>query len=107
MGDVVDLHDDEIQGYMEILPAWFVPRMCTDNWFFGLLLPDGRVWAVATIERVVRDQAGEIWLDVELHDYDWGGHKSFPYEIVTAPTSRKSATIKASAVMAAFELCDT
>ena len=93
-----------------ILPAWFVPRMMTDNWFFGLLMVSGITIGVERIEKLHRDAAGNIWLDVVLLDrlpsHDAVPHLSLKTFFV-APTSRTTASINASHVMAVFELADT
>lgn len=40
-----------IEG-QDLIPAWFTERMASDNWLFGLLLVNGAVMAINTIERM-------------------------------------------------------
>ncbi|MBF0401217.1 MAG: hypothetical protein HQL90_10665 [Magnetococcales bacterium] len=100
----------EVYEEARILPAWFVPRMMTDNWFFGLLMVSGITIGVERIEKLRRDAAGNIWLDVILLDRLMS-HMAVPYKstktFFVAPTSRTTASINASHVMAVFELADT
>ena len=44
---------------------WFVVRMTTDSWTFGLLLTTGAV-AVITSITDIHEHAGIVWVDVEL-----------------------------------------
>jgi hypothetical protein len=37
---------DDVEAAEKLLPAWFVPRMMTDEWVFGLLLVTGQVLAI-------------------------------------------------------------
>lgn len=47
----------------EILPIWYLGRMVTDNWGFGLLLASGEILGIGRIIGVSDD--GQ-WLEVEL-----------------------------------------
>ena len=93
-----------------ILPAWFVPRMMTDNWFFGFLMVSGITIGVERIEKLHSDSAGNIWLDVILLDRTMS-NGAVPYKstksFFVAPTSRTFATINSTHIMAVFELADT
>lgn len=89
----------------ELLPAWFTERMTEDQWHFGLLTVTGHLFYIETINSIRQDASGELWLDVEL----WKKDDVVPVTVpgVTpfySPTERTSATIKASHVVAAFEL---
>lgn len=89
-----------------ILPAWFVPRMMYDTWRFGLMMVTGVTIGIEQIRNVRRDATGNIWFDVEL----LGKNPTYQMSQGTffvAPTSRTTASINASHVMAAFELADT
>jgi hypothetical protein len=92
----------------ELLPAWFTGRMMNDVWSFGLLTVTNHVFYIESITAIHRDANGEVWLDVKLQE---GSNKPFGElpgtTLVGAPTSRTDATIKASHVVAAFELADT
>jgi hypothetical protein len=91
------------------LPAWFTCRMMNDNWHFGLLTVTNHVFYVQEITAIRRDANGDLWLDVQLHK---GANDAFTgavpgARLVGAPCSRTEATIRASHVVAAFELADT
>jgi hypothetical protein len=58
----------ELDEVARLLPAWFVPRMCGDEWFFGLLVTGGFVLAISHLNDVRRGADGSIWLDVEMID---------------------------------------
>jgi hypothetical protein len=89
----------EIQAAIALLPAWFVPRMMDDEWFFGLTLVTGKTLAISKIQAVHQDAEGSLWLDVTMLR-DFVGY-------LNAPTSRLTASIRASSVVMAFELADT
>ena len=109
---------DEVRAAVELLPAWFIPRMMTDNWTFGLLTDTGITFAISSIDRVHKAADGQLWIDVELIKIDIGREPFFAktYEhpghpkqlnVVTAPTGRTQASIAVSHIVAAFELADT
>jgi hypothetical protein len=89
-----------------LLPAWFIERMMTDHWRFGLVLATGGVLEVERIEAVHQAADDSIWLDVRLQE------SSFTSEVsgmptLLAPSSRTTASVNAAHVVAAFELADT
>lgn len=100
----------EVYKEARVLPAWFVPRMMTDNWFFGFLMVSGITIGVERIEKLHRDAAGNIWLDVILLDRTMS-NGAVPYKstksFFVSPTSRTTATINSTHIMAVFELADT
>jgi DNA-binding XRE family transcriptional regulator len=49
-----------------LLPAWFIPRMMTDTWSFGLTLVTGLTLAISSILDVQQAADGSIWLDVRM-----------------------------------------
>lgn len=106
-----DLDEDEewkhIASARRLLPAWFVPRMMGDQWHFGLMLTTGRTLAISTIDRVVRDNTGALWLDVELLENKGGFWEGVFPKLVFSPTSRTKASVAVSQIVAAFELADT
>jgi hypothetical protein len=61
-----------------LLPAWFIPRMMSDHWEFGLLLVTGQLLHVEHIDDV-SGWPGNIWIDVtmanakktEINGSDW------------------------------------
>ena len=87
---------------------WFVTRMATDVWIFGLLLTTGTVAGITRITNigVHRDI---VWIDVELAgkiDVSFE-HLDLDFErLCFAPTSRCAASIRADAIVAAFELAE-
>ncbi len=96
--------DPDIALAQQILPAWFVARMMTDDWHFGLMLVTGKVLAISSIDRVFMGANDSIWMDVTLSEYDLSMKG---LDILNAPTSRRKATVNAAHVVAAFELADT
>jgi hypothetical protein len=101
--------DDDawIMREAKLLPAWFVPRMTGDEWFFGLLLDTGVALAISHINRVHQSADNNIWLDVEmLTDVPFGAER-LPMKMITAPTSRLTASVNAAHIVCAFELADT
>ena len=94
---------------VDLIPAWFTKRMTEDVWHFGLLMRDGTVIGVQTIESIQQSADGHVWLDVRLMDPSDGNSewlKPFAKSLI-APTSRLEASINASHIIAAFELADT
>ncbi len=90
---------------MELLPAWFVKRMMTDAWHFGLLTTSGSIIGIHQIHRTYQAADGSIWIDVELMSI-------YPPTVAEAsmfiaPTSRTQASINTSHIVTAFELADT
>ncbi len=102
--DPLSAMDAEVELAHELLPAWFIPRMMTDSWSFGLLLNTGHVLCIESILKVRQGADGHIWLDVEMMT-------RIPYAKITnmihSPTSRTRASVQASRIVAAFELADT
>ncbi len=95
-----EMGDDPVAEGSPLMPGWFTERMMTDSWSFGLMMSNGTTIGIQDIWKVWQAADGTLWLDVTLLSGD--------YENVwVAPTSRTSASINASHVMAAFELADT
>lgn len=96
----------KIQGYIDLLPAWFTGRMIEDTWYFGLLMITGDVITIQCINSIEQDASGNLWLDATLYEQDpynnISGHKIFDNEC-----SRKKISINSSHVVAAFELADS
>lgn len=79
---------------------WFIERMSSDQWNFGLILSDGSRLEITSI--IGLQKLGEaLWIDVELAEKPiregWEG----------SPTSRTTASINAAHIVAAFELHDS
>lgn len=105
---IVDEHDA-----VRLLPAWFTTRMLHDVWQFGLMLKNGNMLAIQSIEAVNQDATGRLWLDVRLLPYadivGWfeGIEKRWGIKVLGGPTSREHATVAADQVVLALELADT
>jgi hypothetical protein len=103
-------HESGIARAKRLLPAWFVERMMTDSWYFGLLLVTGQVLVIESI-RDVRGTEGNVWIDVTMYGKD-GNHtfhefKDLRWPCVYSPTGRTEASVNAAHVVAAFELMDS
>jgi hypothetical protein len=92
---------DRIARAESLLPAWFVPRMMTDWWHFGLLLVTGEVLAIENILDV-RGSPGNIWIDVRMSKYKFSDVLAIPWPRAYSPTDRTEASVNAAHV--AFEL---
>jgi hypothetical protein len=88
----------------QLLPAWFVPRMMHDVWYFGLLLTDGTVLRITCINSVWQAADNSLWIDAEMEKWSSG---NYPKNHMFAPTSRLSVSINVAHIMAAFEVADT
>ena len=97
--------DERIGQAVKLLPAWFIPRMMSDSWSFGLVCTGGLVLGIKTILAVHQDAHNKFWLDVELISY-WES-KQFEFAVVGAPTSRTTASVAVDHVIYALELADT
>lgn len=90
-----------------LINAWFADRMMTDVWFFGLLLKDGTKLAIDSVHKITRDAAGDIWIDVrmiqqeDLKDTRFSGYRGSPTR------ERTLASIRADAIILAWEIADT
>ena len=98
--------EEEIQEYIDLLPAWFTERMLSDTWNFGLLMITGDIIVIQNIYRITQDASGNLWLDATLQT-DWKDDSIMGHKVVVAPTSRNNISINSSHVVAAFELADT
>ena len=54
----------------------------------------------------IREHGGIVWIDVEMAE-DTSVFEFEHLQLLVAPTSRCSASIRADAIVAAFELADT
>ena len=91
-----------------MLPAWLTERMMTDTWFFGLLTDSGHLICISRIDAISRDEAGDLWLDVELLEEDPSAENTQePIVRLFSPTSRTTASVAVRHIVAAFELADT
>lgn len=92
-----------------ILPGWFVDRMMTDHWYFGLMMSDGSVITISEIVRVYVDVNGGIWIDAYMVDDDIDINPAIKTDrqrhYFTAPApSRTMISLNATHIMAAFDM---
>lgn len=101
--------DDEIEAAEKLLPAWFVPRMMSDTWFFAFIMTNGTIVHFDTILGVTQAADGSIWIDVDL--LPPGQHPpqmpASDRDFKAPTTSRTQASIHASHIMFAIETADT
>jgi hypothetical protein len=98
--------DERVRAAEKLLPAWFVPRMMTDEWHFALVLTNGSLLHVMGIDDVHVSVDG-LWLDVRLaEEVPTWMERSLPGDNICAPTSRTRASVNARHVMVALETCD-
>ena len=91
-----------------MLPAWLTERMMTDTWSFGLLTDTGHLVCISRINAISLDEAGDLWLDVELLERClWSGATPESFTCLFSPTSRTTASLAVRHIVAAFELADT
>ncbi len=88
-----------------ILPGWFVERMMSEKWFYGLMLENGSILAIQCINRIYTGANGSIWIDVTMAERKPTAVKAYE-NIVVAPTARLEASVNTAHVVAAFELAD-
>lgn len=95
--------DQKIKKAQKLIPAWFVVRMMSDRWSFGILTSDGRTFVINQILEVSEDGK---WIDVELAlkkecaiEQHMG--QNFVYAIAE---DRRIATINVLHVVCAMEL---
>jgi hypothetical protein len=91
-----------------LLPAWFTEQMMTKAWNYGLLTVTGNILAISKINKITRDDTGNLWLDAEMLNYHVRGSVEINVlsKILIAPTERTRVSINASHIVAAFELTD-
>ena len=100
-----DLSSKDFEKIADQLP-WFVSRMMMDTWIFGLLVTGNWVIVIQRISRI-RKHGGIVWLDVEMETRNELINAPPGLKLMFSPTSRTKASIRADAVIAAFELADT
>jgi hypothetical protein len=96
-----------IEAAQKLLPSWFVTRMMSDSWYFGLLTVNNVIIGIQCIDQVHQATDGTIWLDVTLLDTNPIRSDSLLQDILIAPTSRTRASINVNHIVIAFELEDT
>ena len=105
MDDFADF-DREVEQASGLLPAWFVPRMMTDEWSFAFIMVNGDIVHLTHIEEVHLGADG-IWFDVRLAEHqNWQG-PDLAGRHITAPTTRTMASINARHIVMAFETAYT
>ncbi|MBD3882922.1 hypothetical protein IFO70_14225 [Phormidium tenue FACHB-886] len=104
--DELELHA-RIEAAQKLLPSWFVTRMMSDSWYFGLLTVSNTIIGIQCIDDVQQAADGTIWLDVTLLDTNLLRTDVLQQDVLIAPTSRTRASINVNQIVAAFELEDT
>lgn len=103
-----DKHLQERLASLDVLNAWFTERMMDDVWYFGLVLTNGDVLGIRTIEKIRQDKNGTIWIDaLMLAGEDtvlYLKHHPFKGRLILAPAEREYISINASHIMYAVEL---
>ena len=110
-----DPDDIRNRGY-NLLPVWFTGRMMDDVWGFGLLMDNGIMIGIHTINRIRQAADGSLWLDVRLMDHQFGVFRIHEWEEqgkgkfmkgIALDDHRQTATINASRIVAAFDIADS
>lgn len=93
-------------GVCNVLPAWFLGRMASDTWPFGLLLTNGDILAIDNIGSISSDGK---WIDCDMWKGSLTVHDNSKVNgrVITSPTSRTRCSIQVKHIMAAVELADT
>lgn len=98
---------DEI---FNMLPAWFVERMSTDVWDFGLLLTTGQVLHIQELCDIHQGADGSLWADfrmsTENHRVEQMAARGWP-PLLTSPSDREVCSVNLAHVVCAIELADT
>lgn len=86
----------------EVLPVWYIERMSTDYWAFGLLLASGDILAIERINGVSDDHQ---WMEVTLLERD-GNPETVDGQAIlyAALPDRRRGSVRVDQVQAAFEL---
>lgn len=94
------------ENVTSLLPAWFTHRMMNDHWVFALLTTSGTTICIENIKNIYQAVDGTIWIDVTLIDPNKILIDDMEKGLV-APTSRTTASINTTHIIAAYELADT
>jgi hypothetical protein len=100
---------DQTDQMVEVLPAWFMGRMTSDWWSFGLIMDNGLVFPIRCIKAISDDGR---WLEVELMVKGDNIH-TFPdspvadMKLVYALSGRTDANIQVSKIVCAIDLANT
>lgn len=105
MLEVPDSEDFTNEAGMNQFP-WFVSRMMTDTWYFGLLVPGNMLLVIERINSI-REHGGILWLDVEMAPEISLDNLPEGLTPMFSPTKRTEASVRAAAIIAAVELADT
>jgi hypothetical protein len=99
--------ESRISAAKALLPAWFIVRMMQDAWVFGLMLTNGQIIMISSIEEVRQAKDSSIWIDVTLRQHKEALTVPAIPNLFGAPTARLKASINAGNIAMAFELTDT
>lgn len=100
--EAADGLDEKVAAAKALLPAWFVGRMMTDAWLFGLMLANGKTVAVRQIVAVNADAAGDIWIDAKM--VEDGGVAEQGLDLLVCADGRPTISLNAHHIVGALEL---
>ena len=92
---------NDAKEMIKIIPAWYMDRMKTDYWAFGLLTQDGRTLVITNINSLSNDGK---WIDVELAakgDFTINENQNYVFAIAE---DRKTASVQLTSIVAFVEL---
>ena len=95
---------DDSEVAAKVLPVWYIKRMMTDTWLFGLGLDGGRWVVIEKIERISDDKE---WIDVQLaesHQIPEVFLKTNPDVVYAVASDRKMATLNVRSINIAIDL---
>ena len=83
--------------------GWLTERMMNDEWYFGLVDIQGRVWCVTSINSV-----GDTgWADVNFMEQEDAKSMIGHWSLVGSPTDQTSGSLNLNNIVAAFEIANT
>jgi hypothetical protein len=97
---------NENDSGINLLPAWFIRRMASDMWYFGLIMTSGDVIGIQCISSISEDGR---WIDATMieGDFEPQGTLNISGKLILAPTKRTSVSIQVQHIMGAIELAYT
>jgi len=104
------IREDSKKAYnLAINPSWFVDRMMSDEWYFGLVTNQGQIIAINKINSISDDGK---WLEVTLLTNDEVSkiEKRIPHNIQylsAVADDRITASVLVSNIVLAFEIASS
>jgi hypothetical protein len=94
----------------EALPAWFMGYMLENVRHFGLMMENGTVIGIVSIDGLSMDDSGRLWIDVTLLTQEQADtdrrELGIKYPIMGAPGPLTDASIAADKIVIAFEILE-